>query len=53
MINNQAPINKQLIISNEKNIKTKKGFDLEERTFNYTKNIRDYCDKLSKTITNI
>jgi len=33
--------------------KLRKGFDLEERTFNFAKNIRDYCDKLPKTITNI
>lgn len=49
MINNQIPMNKQ---SQNNNTTNPKQYDLEERTFKYSKTCRDFVKKLPKNITN-
>ena len=43
-------MNKQYQNNNDKNTK---HYDLEERTFEYSKTCRDFIKKLSQSITNI
>lgn len=55
--NNQVPITKFQTINNNRNSnnqnRKQRQFDLEERTYKFAKNCRDYVKKLLRTISNI